>query len=137
MKLSALLASRSTILRQAALAHAAAAWLTLHHASVRIAAAGLRGTVRLRQSDPAGDEAPWATLTSDEIRPSVLEEHFTEDDLLEIAGALAYATDTERADVEFRVETLEEAYAAPLLRSLQKAGVTVDLDERRTRSRRG
>jgi hypothetical protein len=130
MKLSALLASRPTILRQAALAHTAAAWLTLHHASLRIAAGGLHGCVRLLQGDPADGEVAWATLTSDDIRPSVLEEHFTEDDLIEIAEALAYATDTERADLEFRIETLGETYATPLLHSLEKAGVTLDLDER-------
>jgi hypothetical protein len=129
MKLSALLASRSTILRQAALAHTAAAWLTLQHASMRIAAAGLRGTVRLRQSDPGEDESVWATLTSDEINASVLEEHFTEDDLLEIAEAVAYATDADFADAEFRIETLGETYAAPLLASLQKSGVKIDITD--------
>lgn len=126
MKLSALLASRPTILRQAALAHTAAAWLTLHRMSARIAQAGLAGVVRLRQDDPASDETPWATLTSDEIRPSVLQEHFTEDDLIELADALAYATDASHADLEFPIEALG-AYADPLLRTLQKAGVTVDL----------
>jgi hypothetical protein len=129
MKLSALLASRSTILRQAALAHTAAAWLTLQHASMRIAAAGLRGTVRLRQSDPGEDESVWATLTSDEINASVLEEHFTEDDLLEIAEAVAYATDADFADAEFLIETLGETYAAPLLASLQKSGVKIDITD--------
>ncbi|HSI08777.1 MAG: hypothetical protein ACAH89_08645 [Rariglobus sp.] len=129
MKLSALLASRSTILRQAALAHTAAAWLTLQYTSMRIAAAGLHGTVHLRQADPAEDESPWATLTSDEIRTSILEEHFTEDDLLELAEAVSYATDADYADVEFRIETLGETYAAPLLKSLKKAGVTLDIEE--------
>lgn len=129
MKLSALLASRPTILRQAALAHTAAAWLTLQHASSRIAAAGLHGSVRLRQGDPAADEVPWATLTSDEIRHSVLEEHFTEDDLLEIADALAYATDMDRADIEFPIQALS-GYATPLWRTLEKAGVTLDIDAR-------
>jgi hypothetical protein len=129
MKLSALLASRSTILRQAALAHTAAAWLTLQHASMRIAAAGLRGTVRLRQSDPGEDERVCATLTSDEINASVLEEHFTGDDLLEIAEALAYATDADFADAEFPIETLGETYAAPLLASLQKSGVKIDITD--------
>jgi hypothetical protein len=128
MKLSALLASRPTILRQAALAHTAAAWFTLHRVSSRIAAARLKGVVHLRQGDPAVTEAPWATLTSDDIRASVLEEHFTEDDLLEIADALAFATDSPFADLEFSLETLEDAYAAPLLHTLQKAGVTLDLD---------
>jgi hypothetical protein len=129
MKLSALLASRSTILRQAALAHTAAAWLTLQHASMRIAAAGLHGTVRLRQADPAEDDAPWATLTSDDIRTSVLEEHFTDDDILELAEAVAYASDTDFADAEFPLEALGETYAAPLLASLQKSGVKIDITE--------
>ena len=128
MKLSALLASRPTILRQAALAHIAAAWLTLHHASTRIAAAGLHGTVRLTQSDPDADEAPWAALTSEEIRSSVLEEHFTEDDLIELADAIGYATDSDRIDVEFPIETLGETYGTPLLRTLKKSGVTLDFD---------
>lgn len=126
MNLSALLASRPTILRQAALAHTAAAWLTLKRASARIAAARLTGMVHLRQGDPAADEIPWATITSDTIRPSVLEEHFTEDDLVELAEALAFATDSSHADIEFPIETLE-SYAAPLARSLQKAGVTLDM----------
>lgn len=129
MKLSALLASRSTILRQAALAHTAAAWLTLQYTSMRIAAAGLHGTVRLLQSDPDEEESPSAVLTSDEIRSSILEEHFTDDDLLELAEAVAYATDSDYADVEFRIETLGELYAAPLLENLKKAGVTVDIEE--------
>jgi hypothetical protein len=129
MKLSALLASRSTILRQAALAHTAAAWLTLQNASTRISAAGLHGTVRLTQADPDSGEAPWATLTSDEIRPSVLEEHFTEDDIVELADAVAYASDSALVDVDFLIETLDEAYAAPLRHALEKAGVTLDLDK--------
>jgi hypothetical protein len=128
MKLSALLASRSTILRQAALAHTAASWLALHHASLRIAAAGLHGTVRLRQGDPAGGELPLATLTSESIRPSVLEEHFTDDDLLGLADALAYATDVERVDAEFAIESLGETHAAPLRLRLEQAGVTLDYD---------
>lgn len=129
MKLSALLASRSTILRQAALAHTAAAWLTLQHASLRIAAAGLHGTVRLRQADPAEDDAPWATLTSDVIRPSVLAEHFTDDDILELAEAVAYVSDADFADVEFPIESIGETYATPLLRSLKESGVTLDIEE--------
>lgn len=129
MKLSALLASRSTILRQATLAHTAAAWLVLQNASTRITAAGLHGIVRVQQSDPDSDETPWAALTSSEIRSSVLAEHFTEDDVIELAEALAFATDTACADVEFCIEVLRETYAEPLLRNLKKSGVTLDLDQ--------
>lgn len=129
MKLSALLASRSAILRQAALAHAADAWLTLQNLSARIAKNRLAGIVRLRRdiSGP-GDSADWPSLTSDTIRASVLEEHFADEDVFALAEALAYATDSELLDLSFALETLGEAYATPLLASLEKAGVTLDLD---------
>lgn len=128
MKLSDLIASRPSILRKAALAHTAAAWATIQHCSERIANNGLRGTVHLRQGDPSAGESPWATLTSEDLRPSVIEEHFTEDDLLALAESLAFATDSARADLVFRLETLSEDYGTPLLHTLQKAGVTIDRD---------
>ena len=127
MKLSDLIASRPAILRKAALAHTAAAWATLQHYADRIAAGGLRGTVHLRQGESDDGEAPWAMLTSHELRPSVIEEHFTEDDLLALAEVLAFVTETVRVDLTFRLETLMEDHGSPLLRTLQKAGVTIDL----------
>ncbi len=126
MKLSDLIASRPLILRQAALAHTAAAWSTLQHLSDRIASAGLRGTVHLSQGDPAG-ESPLPVLASDELRPSVLEEHFTEDDVFALAEALAFATDTDRLDLTFALQTLGETYAPALQQALEKAGVVLDV----------
>jgi hypothetical protein len=129
MKLSALLASRSAILRQAALAHTAAAWATLQNLSARIAKNRLAGVVRLRRDDPGPDDpAAWPSLSSDTIRASVLEEHFAEEDVFALAEALAYATDSDRLDISFALETLGETYAAPLLSTLEKAGVTLDLE---------
>lgn len=129
MKLSALLASRSSILRQAALAHGAAAWATLQNLSARIARNRLAGVVRLRRDIPGPrDPDAWPSLTSDTIRASVLEEHFSDEDVFALAEALAYATDVDRLDLSFPLETLGETYAAPLLASLEKAGVTLDID---------
>lgn len=128
MKLSALLASRSTIIRQAALAHTASAWLTLSRAADRVDAARLRGAVRIRVTDDPEDDAPWASFTSDDIRTSVLEEHFSDEDLQELAEAIAFAADSREIDETFRIEILRETYAEPLLRELKKSGVTLDLD---------
>lgn len=129
MKLSALLASRPAILRQAALAHAAAAWATLQKLSARIAQNRLSGVVQLRRDGPGPeDPAAWPSLTSETIRASVLEEHFTDEDVFALAEALAYATDDERVDLAFALESLGDTYAAPLLATLEKAGVILDLD---------
>src|SRR5688572_10974801 len=108
MKLSALLASRPAILRQAALAHAATAWATLQKLSTRIAQNRLSGVVQLRRDPPGSGEpsSTWPTLTSDTIRASVLEEHFTDEDVFALAEALAYATDDEQLDLRFALENL-------------------------------
>ena len=39
-----------------------------------------------------------------------------------------YATDSGQVDADFLIETLGEAYAAPLRRTLEKAGITLDVD---------
>ncbi len=127
MKLSALLASRPAILRQAALAHAAVAWSTLQKLSARIARSHLTGVVHLSR-DASARDGGWPTLSSEQMRPSVLEEHFTDADIFALAEALAFATDDERLDLTFALETLAETYAAPLLDTLEKAGVTLDLE---------
>ncbi len=125
MKLSELLAARPAILRHAALAHTAAAWETLHQLANRVAAHRLHGRVRIIRDDPATSNA-WPELTSFELKPSVLAEHFTEDDVFALAEALALATDQEQLDLAFELEDLEPIYAAPLLETLTKAGIQLD-----------
>lgn len=127
MKLSDLLTSRPTILRQATLAHTATAWSTLQRLATRITAACLRGEVHISRGAPQG-EAPWPSLSSSTVRASVLEEHFADEDIFALADALAYATDTEDLELTFALETLGIDYATPLLETLGKSGVILDLD---------
>ncbi|MFH1499760.1 MAG: hypothetical protein ABII82_18265 [Verrucomicrobiota bacterium] len=126
MKLSELLAARPAILRHALLAHTAAAWATLHRLAERVAANQLHGRVRITRDNPAGQPA-WPELTSLELKPSVLAEHFTEDDVFALAEALALATDREQLDLTFELDDLGADYAAPLLQTLTKAGIQPDL----------
>lgn len=126
MKLSQLLATRKTIIRQANLANLAYAYLTLTRLAERVAAARLHGLVHLRQA--GDDEEPhWASLTALEGNQSVIEEHFDDDDLMALADAIVFAVGHEFPEIEFNLEELNGKYAAPLRRALEKAGVAIDL----------
>jgi hypothetical protein len=125
MNLSKLLATRQALLRQTQLANLAYAYATLHRFAVRIAGARLRGLVKLRPAD-ASDECFWASLTALEGNQSVIEEHFADRDLLELAEAMTFAAQGEFKELDFRLEDLEEQFAAPLRQSLESAGVTLD-----------
>jgi hypothetical protein len=126
MKLSQLLATRKTIIRQANLANLAYAYLTLTRLAERVAAARLHGLVQLRQA--GGDEEPhWASLTALEGNQSVIEEHFDDDDLMALADAIVFAVGHEFPEIEFNLEELSGKYVAPLRHALEKAGVAIDL----------
>jgi uncharacterized protein YgfB (UPF0149 family) len=128
MKLSQLLATRKTIIRQANLANLAYAYVTLTRLADRVAAARLHGLVMLRQA--GGEEEPhWASLTALEGNQSVIEEHFDDDDLMALADAIAYAVGHDLTDLEFNLEELSGKYVAPLRHALDKAGVAIDLAE--------
>lgn len=126
MNISKLLATRQALLRQTQLANLAFAFSTLRNFAARIANARLRGAVKLRPADPA-DECYWATLTAVDCSQAVIEEHFSDRDLLELAEAMAYAVDAEFSELEFRLEELEELYVAPLRERLQESGVNCDV----------
>ena len=128
MKLSQLLATRKTLIRQAHLANLAYAYLTLTRLAHRVAAARLHGLVRLRQA--GGEEEPhWASLTALEGNQSVIEEHFDDDDLMALADAIVFAVGHEFPEIEFNLEELSGKYVAPLRHALDKAGVAIDLAE--------
>ena len=92
MKLSQLLATRKTIIRQANLANLAYAYATLTRLATRVAAARLHGLVQLRQAGSGDQEEPhWASLTALEGNQSVIEEHFDDDDLMALADAIVFA----------------------------------------------
>lgn len=127
MKISKLLATRQALLRQTQLANFANSYMTLHRLAVRIARANLHGWVKLQPPAPAS-ECYWASLTALEGSQAVLEEHFSDHELLELAEAIACAIGSDFAEIEFPLEELGERFIAPLRESLQEAGVSFDLD---------
>lgn len=129
IKLSALLLHRPELLRQVRLANLAFAYQTLRDFADRIQRVGLRGRVTLRPVNP-DEERYCVTLTALEGAQSVLEEHFSDEDLVVFADVLGFATGHPTHDLTFHLEHLDEFYA-PLRAELENAGVLLDLDRPR------
>jgi hypothetical protein len=126
MKLSKLLATRQAMLRQAQLANLAFAYATLERFAVRIATANLRGLVKLRPADPT-DERFWASLRALEGNQSVIEEHFADHELIELADAMGFAAEGEFSELDFRLEELNEKFLLPLRHMLELSGIELDV----------
>jgi hypothetical protein len=125
MKLSILLSQRRARLRQARLSNCAFAYWTLHDFARRVARAGLRGQVRLAPAVPdAGLYCP--TLTALDGSQSVLEEHFTDEDIIDLLDAIAVAPGETAPGATFRIERIPETFLAPLRLELERAGVLID-----------
>jgi len=123
MKFSQLLHQRDALLRQARLANVAFAYDRLSEFAARIARARLHGMVTLRDSDPAADQ-PWPQLVAMEGSPAVLEEHFLEEDVIELADILAFLHDAGRlTEVRFRLEDLAQHFLPRLRRELAQADI--------------
>lgn len=127
MNLSKLLRSRQALLRQAQLANLAYAYQTLQRLATRIAAANLRGLVRLRPADP-DDECYWASLVALEGNQSLIEEHFADRELIDLCEAIEFATDSAFDELEFRIETLAERFVTPLRETLEQEGIVFDTE---------
>lgn len=127
MNISKLLNARQTLLRQANLANLAFAHETLQTFWERIVRAQLRGRVNLRTADPSV-ERYWATLTAREFNQSLVEEHFTEEELTDYTDAIAYATGRPQFDLSFDIENFADHFLAPLRAALEQAGVETDTD---------
>jgi hypothetical protein len=67
-----------------------------------------------------------ATLTALETSQSVIEEHFTDEDILELADVLAFLTGNAAADETFRLEEVAEKFLVPLRAELESEGVAID-----------
>ena len=125
MEIDHLLRQRSALLRRTRLANLAYAFAELGVFAGRIDRANLRGAVTLHPADPAAGRA-WPSLVAEQGSQSVLEEHFLEDELLDLADLLAFATGTElRSPLEFRLEDFDQRFRAGLRRDLEKAGIEV------------
>ena len=124
-KLSTLLHQRADLLRQVRLANLAYAYGTLEKLADRIARARLRGPVVLRSAAPA-EERYWASLTALAGAQSVLEEHFTDEDIWELADGVAFATGYEPEEIAFPIEELGERFLGPLRAQLVREGIELD-----------
>jgi hypothetical protein len=127
MKISKLLSTRQALLRQTQLANLAHAYMILRRTAARIATANLRGLVRLRPANPA-EEAFWASLTALEGNQSVIEEHFADHELIELADAMGFALADDFHEIEFRLEEFNEKFALPLRQALENEGVNFDVE---------
>ena len=125
MKLSKLLHQREALLRQTRLANLAYAYRRLGDFADRITNAGLRGKVCLQPADPA-TERYWPVLTALEGSQSVIEEHFTDEDILELEELLFFVTGDDGTETVFRLETIEVRFMRPLRRLLVHAGVSLE-----------
>lgn len=130
MNIHHLLQQRATLLRQAHLANLAFAHERLGRFGARIARARLHGEVILRPADPSAERL-WPELTSDEISPAVLAEHFLDEDLAELADVLAFIHDDESPTrFVFRIEELEDLFRSSLREELRAAGVVITAESR-------
>ncbi len=124
MNFHQLIHQRDGLLRQARLANLAFACQRLGLYAARIARAQLHGLVRLHPGDPAG-ERPWPGLTALEGSQAVLEEHFLDEDGVELADILGFLGEEVNAGgCTFRLEELEGRFLTPLRRELASAGIT-------------
>jgi len=126
MKFLQLLHRRDALIRQARLANVAFAYQRLRDFATRISQAGLRGTVTLRGGDPAG-ELPWPELVAEECSQAAIEEHFLDEDVIELADILAFLHDTNRlGSLSFRLQDLGPRYLSRLRHELEIARIAID-----------
>lgn len=124
MKLSQLLAERPALLRRVRFANLAFSYQALRDFAARVERAGLRGRVTLKPVNP-DEESYCVSLTALEASQSVIEEHFSDEDLVVLADVLGYATGHPTHELTFPIDQLDE-FAAPLRHDLEQAGVMLD-----------
>lgn len=135
IKLSHLLSRRPGLLRQLRLANLAYAYQSLCDFSDRISRVGLRGRVTLKPVAPDEDRYCVSLLALD-ANQSVLEEHFSDEDLVLLADVLGYATGHPEHELTFHIEQLGEFIDA-LRGDLERGGVLFDATSRPVEERRG
>ena len=124
-KLSHLLNRREALLQQLRLANLAFAYKTLSDFAERIARGRLLGRVNLQHAS-ADAERYWASLTALDGNQSVIEEHFSDADIMDLADVIAFTTRSDELDLTFRLEDVAETFLAPMRAELGRAGIAID-----------
>eukprot|EP01035_Chromulina_nebulosa_P050664 gene50664-biopygen35671 len=126
MKFLHLLHQRDALLRQARLANLAYAYQRLGDFSARLIRARLHGPARLSLADPAADRL-LPELTALAGHQSVIEEHFTDEDLVELADLVTFLReDAHTTEFTFHLEDFAARFLAPVRDELARAGIAVD-----------
>ncbi len=125
MNISDLLKNRQEILRQAHLANLAFSYTTLQSIAERVSNARLKGRVRLKPADDGEDATP-ASLTALEGSQAVIDEHFIDEEIHQLADSIAFAIETPFDEIEFPIEHLAEKFAAVLRAELAECGIVCD-----------
>jgi hypothetical protein len=124
MKLSHLLAKRTDLLREVRLANIAFAYDSLSSFAARVDRARLQGRVLLKPLNP-DEERFLPMLIALDGNQSVIEEHFSEDDLILLSDVVGFATGHPGFELTFRIEELGE-FIASLRAELLHFGVALD-----------
>lgn len=124
MKLSHLLAKRTDLLREVRLANLAFAYDSLSNFAARVDRARLQGRVLLKPLNPE-EERFLPMLIALEGNQSVIEEHFSDDDVILLSDMVGFATGHPGFELTFRIEELRE-FIGPLRAELLQSGVTLD-----------
>jgi len=122
MKISHLLLHRESLLRQARLANLAYAYSHMEKLVQRITAARLCGMVCVHPA--ASDrEQGWPSLVALDGNQSVLEEHFTDENIVDLADLVGFLSGDPAASLSFRLEEMREQLLLPLRRQLEGEGI--------------
>lgn len=124
MNISHLLAHRDAYLERARLANLACAHEKLRSFADRLARAGITGRVRLRSTGP-DDEPSVPTLTALDSHPAVIEEHFTDEDAVDLVDVLRFLRGDEAVDLVIAAPEIPTSLLGPIRAELQRAGVSV------------
>lgn len=126
IKLTQLLQERELLVRRATLANMAYGYQLLSGFSERIRRVGLQGLVTVRSPEINGQN--WAELVAIEGSQARINEHFSEEDVMDLTDAIRYVTGGEiHIDVTFRIENLADMFLAPLRDTLKDFNVILDL----------
>lgn len=125
MNFHQLLHQRDALLKQARLANAAFAYQRLGDFIARLDRAQLHGLVALQPGDPLV-EHPWPELAALEDSQGAIEEHFLDEDIVELADILHFLGEEVYANgLTFRLDELESRFLPRLRRELEAAGIAV------------